>query len=80
MTQDRTADPILNHAHTWVYQGRHRGMCLDLDWHGTAHEDLSEAELEVNRIETVPVREVEGDVFAGYADAFFDDGGRIGGW
>jgi alpha 1,2-mannosyltransferase len=60
--------------------GNARGMCLDLEWRDTASSDLPPEELEGNYVEEIPVGEVEGGVFEGFEDAFFDEGGRIGGW
>ena len=75
MSDDRTANPTLNHAHSYVYQGRARGMCLDLEWHGSIGEERGGVE-----VQTIEVGDIEGDVFKGFENAFFDEGGRIGGW
>jgi alpha 1,2-mannosyltransferase len=55
-------------------------MCLDLEWHASAYEDMSEEERKENYVEEVPIGDVEGDVFKGFEEAWFDEGGRIGGW
>jgi hypothetical protein len=80
MHDDRVYNPQLNHAHSYVYTGNTRGMCLDLEWHETAKEDLTEEDLRENYVEEVEVGDLEGDVFRGFEDAWFDEGGRIGGW
>lgn len=80
MSNDSVRNPALNYAHSFVYQGAARGMCLDLEMHGNAAEDLSETELLANTVDTVEVGDVEGGVFDGFAEAFFQEGGRIGGW
>ncbi|KAK8870047.1 hypothetical protein IAR55_000617 [Kwoniella newhampshirensis] len=76
MSDDYSSNPSLNYAHSFVYTGGGRGMCLDLDWHDNAPLEVKD-ELWV---ETVNVDEVEGAVFDGFEDAWFDEGGRIGGW
>lgn len=55
-------------------------MCLDIDWHPLAEERLSGAEKEEFEIQTIPLEEVEGGVFEGFEDSFFDLGGKAGGW
>lgn len=75
MSEDRASNPVLNSAHSWVYQGTDRGMCLDLDWHQSTEEERGGVE-----VQTIEVGDIEGDVFEGFEDAFFDEGGRIGGW
>lgn len=50
-------------------------MCLDLEWHESTEEERGGAV-----VETVDVGDIEGDVFRGFEDAFFEEGGRIGGW
>ncbi len=50
-------------------------MCLDLEWH-----DSTDAERGGAVIETVEVGDIEGEVFEGFDEAFFDTGGRVGGW
>ncbi|WVR04936.1 hypothetical protein IAU60_001948 [Kwoniella sp. DSM 27419] len=76
MSNDYSPNPSLNYAHSWVYTGNQRGMCLDLEWRDTVPEGIKQSE----QVETVPVEEEEGRVFDGFADAWFDEGGRIGGW
>ena len=82
MSDDTASSPILNHAHSSVYRPPHlpNNMCLDLEWHESAHQELSQDELDANYVELIPVGEVEGGVFEGFEDAFFEEGGRIGGW
>ncbi|ORY32097.1 mannosyltransferase putative-domain-containing protein [Naematelia encephala] len=80
MHNDDPKLPILNHVRSWVYTGSGRGMCLDLDWHGTAEEDLTEQERRENYPELLAVDELEGKPLAGFEAAFFEEGGRIGGW
>lgn len=79
MTDDSTHLQTLNYAHSFVYMGTMRGMCLDLEWHDTV-DRLPQEERDRVKIETLLVGNIEGDVFAGFEDAFFDEGGRIGGW
>ena len=50
-------------------------MCIDVDWH-----DSTELERGGATIETVELGDIEGDVFDGFETAFFDEGGKIGGW
>lgn len=54
-------------------------MCLDLEWHDNA-DLLPAAERERAQIETVDVHDLEGDPLRGFEAAFFEEGGRIGGW
>ena len=54
-------------------------MCLDLEWHDTVSQ-LSDAERKRVKIETIEVKDLEGNVFEGFEHAFFEEGGRIGGW
>jgi len=75
MSDDRISNPTLNYGHLSVYQGRARGMCLDLEWHDSTAEERGGVE-----IETIEVGDIEGDAFRGFEGAFFDEGGRIGGW
>ncbi|WVQ77944.1 hypothetical protein IAT38_000024 [Cryptococcus sp. DSM 104549] len=76
ISNDYSHNPSLNHAHSFVYDGAMRGMCLDLDWHEDTPQEVREDEW----IETVGVEEEEGGVFEGFETAWFDEGGRIGGW
>lgn len=69
----------LNYAHQYVRFGS-RGMCLDIDWHPLAEERLSEAEKREFEIRTEGLEGVEGGVFEGFEDSFFDLGGKAGGW
>jgi alpha 1,2-mannosyltransferase len=68
----------LNYAHQFVYTGS-RGMCLDIEFNSLA-DRLSEAEKEEFKIEVIEVGDVEGRVFEGFEDSFFDLGGKAGGW
>ena len=79
MSDDSAHLQTLNHAHSYVYQGHVRGMCLDLEWHDNA-DLLPAAERERAQIETVDVHDLEGDPLKGFEAAFFEEGGRIGGW
>jgi alpha 1,2-mannosyltransferase len=79
MHDDRFGSHVLNHARAWVFFNSH-GMCLNLAWHGTAEADLTEEERRLNYPETLRIDELEGNVMAGFEDAFFDQGGRVGGW
>ncbi|KAK4684123.1 alpha 1,2-mannosyltransferase, partial [Tremellales sp. Uapishka_1] len=72
-------EPTLNHAHLYVYTGNSRGMCTDLDWHDDAR-GMTDEEKSVQYIETIELGELEGDPFAGFEDAWWDEGGRVGGW
>ncbi|WVQ98408.1 hypothetical protein IAU59_005531 [Kwoniella sp. CBS 9459] len=76
MSNDYAHNPSLNYAHTWVYTGNGRGMCLDLDWHDNVPESIRSEEW----VETIQVGQEEGGVFEGFEDSWFDEGGRIGGW
>ncbi|WWC85151.1 uncharacterized protein L201_000008 [Kwoniella dendrophila CBS 6074] len=76
MSNDYTHNPSLNYAHSWVYIGEARGMCLDLDWHNHTPDEIKTNEWP----ETIGVYEEEGGVFDGFEDSWFDEGGRIGGW
>ena len=75
MNMDDIYNPSLNYAHLWVYQGPGRGMCLDLEWHDSTPKERGGLE-----IETVEIGDIEADAFRGFEDAFFDEGGRVGGW
>ena len=55
-------------------------MCLDIDWHPLAEERLSEAEKKEFEIQIVALEEIDGKVFEGFEDSFFDLGGKAGGW
>ncbi len=79
MTDDSAHSQTLNYARSFVYMGEARGMCLDLEWHPNA-DDLSAEERERVKIETIKVEDIEGGVFEGFENAFFEEGGRIGGW
>jgi alpha 1,2-mannosyltransferase len=79
-TQDAYNEPSLNYAHLWVYHAPMRGMCLDMEWHPLASERLSEEELARQYIEEVAVEDIEGKPFDGFEEAFFEEGGRVGGW
>jgi alpha 1,2-mannosyltransferase len=68
----------LNYAHQFVYTGS-RGMCLDIEFNSLS-DRLSEAEKEEFKIEVIEVGDVEGRVFEGFEDSFFDLGGKAGGW
>ncbi|AAW41452.1 hypothetical protein CNBB5500 [Cryptococcus deneoformans B-3501A] len=76
MSEDYSSSPALNHAHSFVYDGIARGMCLDLDW----HEDTPQEVKEDVRVETYAVGQEEGGVFDGFEDAWWEEGGRVGGW
>ena len=54
-------------------------MCLDVEFNALA-DRLSEAEKEEFKIELLEVGDVEGRVFEGFEDSFFDLGGKVGGW
>jgi len=54
-------------------------MCLDVEVNALA-DRLSEAEKEEFKIETLEVGDVEGRVFEGFEESFFDLGGKVGGW
>lgn len=69
----------LNYVRQYVKTGR-RGMCLDAEWLPIADERLTDAEKRQFEIELVPVSEIEGGMFDGFEDAFFDEGGKVGGW
>ena len=69
----------LNYARQFVYTGS-RGMCLDIEFQGLAETRLSEAEKEEFAIQVIEVGDVEGKVFEGFEDSFFDLGGKVGGW
>lgn len=51
-------------------------MCLDLEWRDTAPEEVKDED----GIETGMMDGLEGKVMDGFEDAFFDEGGRVGGW
>ena len=55
-------------------------MCLDIEWQPLAESRLSQAEKEEFAIETKEVGNVEGGMFDGFEDSFFDLGGKVGGW
>ena len=55
-------------------------MCLDVAWQPLAEDRLSEAEKNDFAIELIAVRDVEGGVFDGFEEAFFEQGGKVGGW
>ncbi|WWD15658.1 hypothetical protein CI109_100080 [Kwoniella shandongensis] len=76
MSDDDSSNPSLNYAHSFVYIGPGRGMCLDLDWHDHVPENVRE---EVG-LQTLDVSEEEGGVFDGFEETWFEEGGRIGGW
>ncbi|WVQ70433.1 uncharacterized protein L199_008660 [Kwoniella botswanensis] len=76
MSNDYASNPSLNYAHSWVYMGQARGMCLDLDWHDHTPQEIRDVEWP----ETISVVEEEGGVFDGFEDIWFEEGGRIGGW
>lgn len=69
----------LNYVRQYVKNGR-RGMCLDIEWLPIAEQKLTETEREGVDIELIPVSDIEGGVFDGFEDAFFDLGGKVGGW
>jgi len=54
-------------------------MCLDVEFNALA-DRLSEAEKEEFKMEVLEVGDVEGKVFEGFEDSFFDLGGKVGGW
>ncbi|OCF31451.1 hypothetical protein I316_06853 [Kwoniella heveanensis BCC8398] len=76
MSNDYSHNPSLNYAHSWVYTGSGRGMCLDLDWHDNVPENIRSEEW----VETIQVGQEDGGVFEGFEDSWFEEGGRIGGW
>ncbi|ODN99302.1 hypothetical protein I350_07468 [Cryptococcus amylolentus CBS 6273] len=76
LSDDYVSSPALNHAHSFVYNGNVRGMCLDLEWHADTPQEVKE---EVG-VETVGVGEEEGGVFGGFEEAWWEEGGRVGGW
>lgn len=76
MSEDYSSSPLLNHAHSFVYGANVRGMCLDLDW----HEDTPQEVKEDVSVETYAVEQEEGGVFDGFEDAWWEEGGRVGGW
>ena len=55
-------------------------MCLDIDWHPLADSRLSVLEKQEYEIQVGEVGELEGGVFEGFEDSFFDLGGKMGGW
>jgi len=55
-------------------------MCLDIEFQALAENRLSEAEKEEFAIQVIEVGDVEGKVFEGFEDSFFDLGGKVGGW
>lgn len=76
MSEDYSSSPLLNYAHSFVYDGTARGMCLDLNW----HEDTPQEVKEDMSVETYAVEQEEGGVFDGFEDAWWEEGGRVGGW
>jgi alpha 1,2-mannosyltransferase len=79
MVDDSAHLQALNHANTYVYTAPVHGMCLDVGLHDTV-DRISQEERDRLTVETIPVGDIEGDVFRGFEDAFVDEGGRIGGW
>lgn len=79
LTKDSYSEPSTNNAHLWVYQGPSRGMCLDLELQSRVN---TEQELEEmgQKVVTYEIEEEEGQVFKGFVDMFFEEGGRVGGW
>jgi hypothetical protein len=63
-------NPGIDGAKGWVYQGRGRGMCVDVE---IGEEWKGEGE-----VETVMWEEGGGE--HGLEDLFFDNGGKTGGW
>jgi alpha 1,2-mannosyltransferase len=55
-------------------------MCLDIEWQPLADSRLSAAEKEEFAIELIEVGDVEGGMFEGFEESFFDLGGKVGGW
>lgn len=59
-------DPALDGARMWVYTGRGRGMCVDLEVEG--------------KEEAVVYTWEEGGGLKGLEALFYDNGGKAGGW
>ncbi|KAL7419528.1 hypothetical protein Q5752_005439 [Cryptotrichosporon argae] len=78
--RDAYAEPSLNYAHLWVYNGRGRGMCTDLEWNVGWEQNLPADVRDGQGVELVPLDELEGRPFDGFEDAFWELGGRVGGW
>lgn len=54
-------------------------MCTDMGWYPSANEALSDEERE-SGIREIPIDEIEGRPLAGFEEAWFEEGGRVGGW
>ncbi|KAG8862786.1 hypothetical protein FRB96_000796 [Tulasnella sp. 330] len=80
MSLDRYSEPSLNFAHLWVYWGNIRGMCLDFELHPAAATEFTDEEKRTQFVETIEVGDLEGQPFEGFEEAFWEEGGRVGGW
>lgn len=76
LSQDQFHNPSLNNAHQYVRWVNARGMCTDLElWNTAITEDDEGREQQVM---TQTLEEAGG--FDGFVDAFWENGGRAGGW
>ncbi len=75
---DRYDEPSLNSIFFFVYQGKGRGMCTDLLWHGNAEEKMGAALAATQKPTVVEISALPD--FEGFEQAWWDAGGRVGGW
>lgn len=61
-------------------KGNKRGMCLDFELHAAAATEFTDEEKQLQFVETIDVGDIEGRPFDGFEEAFWEEGGRVGGW
>ncbi|TYJ53112.1 hypothetical protein B9479_006234 [Cryptococcus floricola] len=81
MKNDNVSSPSLNYAHSHVYMGQARGMCIDTQWQPNAPESLLEGAGGKEGIEMGRVEETgEGVFWEGFEGRWWEEGGKVGGW
>ncbi|BEI83087.1 hypothetical protein CcaverHIS002_0309550 [Cutaneotrichosporon cavernicola] len=78
MALDAYDEETLNHVFFYVYHGKERGMCTDMFLHDEAASLMDADKLAVQRPVVVSAKDVP--ELEGFEDAWWEAGGRVGGW
>ncbi|WVQ71378.1 hypothetical protein IAR50_000909 [Cryptococcus sp. DSM 104548] len=77
LSKDNVSSPSLNYAHSHVYNGMARGMCIDTKWQeNTPSSVMEEVQIEMKSVQGGE----EGVLWDGFEETWRDEGGRVGGW
>ncbi|ORX39591.1 mannosyltransferase putative-domain-containing protein [Kockovaella imperatae] len=77
---DSYSSPALNHFRMDVYTSPSRGLCTDMKIQPSAVKHLTPQELKGLEVQMQSVKDVPANPFEGFEDAYWDGGGRMGGW